>query len=174
MSSRPGFALATSRIICVAGMSISILVAVALGLTAIALALGWPQVLVEAAEKGMTARIAGLQPWLSLVLVGATTILALTAAVFRDLLAVLDGVSHGDPFTADSSLRLRRIGWIILGIQGAGFLTGLAGHAIARHTDIGASFEFSFTGLLAALLAFVLAEVFEQARHLRDDLEGTV
>ena len=57
---------------------------------------------------------------------------------------------------------------------GQDHVTGLAGHAIANRTDIGSGFEFSFTGLLAALLAFVLAEVFEQARRLRDDLEGTV
>ncbi len=174
MATSPSFPLATSRIVCVVGLSLCIVVAVGLGLISAALAIGWPHILIEATEKGMTTKVAGLEPWLSLVIAGAAVILALTAAVFSNLLTVLDGVSHGNPFTVGNSLRLRRIGWIILGIQATGFVTGLAGHAIANRTDIGSGFEFSFTGLLAALLAFVLAEVFEQARRLRDDLEGTV
>ena len=56
----------------------------------------------------------------------------------------------------------------------AGFITGMAGHAIASKFDIAGGFNLSISGFLAALLAFVLADVFDQASRMRDDLEGTV
>jgi hypothetical protein len=35
-------------------------------------------------------------------------------------------------------------------------------------------YDFSLTPWLAVLLLFVLARVFEQGAHMREDLEGTV
>lgn len=174
MSTSSGFAVTASRILTVAGFSISILIVVALGLAAVALAVGWPQVLIEAAESGGMAKVEGLQPWLSLTLAGGAAVGTLAAAWFHQILKLLDSVAHRDPFTAANSARLRNVGWLILAMQPLGLFTAMAGKPIEKAADIGAGFDLSFSGILAALLAFVLAEVFEQARRLHDDLEGTV
>ena len=137
------------------------------------LALAWPTVISEALEKGFEAKTLGLQPWLSLILAGGGLILALAAAVFERLLALLDTVAT-DPFTAPNTLRLRQIGWLILAMQPVGFLVGWIGTHLPPDHDYGDGFGISVTSLLAALLSFVLAELFERGRAMRDDLEGTV
>ena len=101
-------------------------------------------------------------------------ILAVTADVMRLLLGILKSVSAGDPFIARNTTRLRRIGWLMVALQAAGLLTGWAAMMLPEKAGQIDGFNLNFSGILAALLAFVLAEVFEQARRLRDDLEGTI
>ena len=137
------------------------------------LALAWPTVISEALEKGLEAKTLGLQPWLSMVLAGGGLILALAAAVCKRLLALLGTVAT-DPFTASNTRRLRQIGWLILAMQPVGFFVGWVGTHLPPDHDYGDGFGVSFTSLLAALLSFVLAELFERGRAMRDDLEGTV
>lgn len=174
MNTSPSLPLTASRIICILGFTLCLFLAVTLALTSGALAIGWPEILVDAAEKGATHKLAGLQPWLSLVLALAAVVVVLAASVFRTVQQLLNAVMRGDTFIPENSLRLRRVGWVLLLMQVAGFATGLAGKAIASRYDIAAGFDFSISGLLAALLAFVLADVFDQAGRMRDDLEGTV
>ena len=94
--------------------------------------------------------------------------------MFHRLRTILNSVLEGDPFTTDNSRRLRHIGWLMIGMQILGFLTGWLGSKLPPDHNIAVGFDFSFSGLLAALLAFVVAQLFEQARSMRDDLEGTV
>jgi CHASE2 domain-containing sensor protein len=174
MKTSSSLPLTASRIICILGFSLCVLVAVVLALTSFGLAIGWPQVLIEAAAKDALHKLAGVQPWLSIVLALAAGVVALAAHVFHMVHQLLNAVMRGETFIPENSRRLRRIGWTMVGMQVAGFITGMAGHAIASKFDIAGGFNLSISGFLAALLAFVLADVFDQASRMRDDLEGTV
>jgi hypothetical protein len=140
----------------------------------ILLAVGWPHIAAEAVAQAMETQLTGLQPWISLVMLGAALMLALAARLFQRLSMILGAVSTGDAFTVDNSRRLRHIGWLMIFMQIVGLLTGLAGAQLPPAYNIGAGFDLSFSGLLAAVLAFVVAQLFEQARAMRDELEGTV
>jgi hypothetical protein len=84
----------------------------------------------------------------------------------------------GDPFVGDNAERLKRIGWLLLGVMVVQFLstTMVAWIApdnnIAGHIDGGSG--PSLAGLLAVLLIFVLARIFRHGSEMRAELEGTV
>lgn len=174
MENRSHLPLAASRLLVTIGYALTLTVAILLLVISILLAFAWPQVMAEAIEKGMVVKVQDMQPWLSLVLLGGATLLALAARMLHRLSSILHSVSEGDPFTTDNSRRLRHIGWLMIFMQIVGWLTGLAGNQLPSAHNIGAGFDFSFSGLLGAFLAFVVAQLFEQARAMRDDLEGTV
>lgn len=174
MTNRSDLPLAISRFLVRAGHILTAILAVFILVLAAILALAWPQVAAKALEADMSLKVADVQPWLSLVLIGAAAILALAARMFGRLTTILNSVVEGDPFTRDNSRRLRHIGWLMIAMQIVGLVTGWIGSRLPDHSDLSTGFEFSFSGFLAALLAFVVAQLFEQARSMRDDLEGTV
>ncbi len=174
MPSRSDLPLAASRFLVRAGGVLTAVLAVFILVLAVMITLAWPQVAAKALEADMEMKIADVQPWLSLVLLGAAAILALAARMFGRLRTILDAVVEGDPFTRANSRRLRHIGWLMIGMQLVGMVTGWLGSRLPEHSDLSTGFEFSFSGFLAALLAFVVAQLFEQARAMRDDLDGTV
>ena len=81
-----------------------------------------------------------------------------------------------DPFVAKNAMRLNAVGALLLVLQGVGLVTNLAiaalPHAINRHLHFG--FGVSMSGLFAALLVFVLAQIFQRGSEMRAELEGTV
>jgi hypothetical protein len=102
-------------------------------------------------------------------------VIPLNYLVFKRLLAIVETVRAGDPFVAANAARLQAIAWALLALQ----LLGLVIDAIAKsvstpahRVDLDAG--FSINGWLAVLLTFLLARVFAQGAHMRDDLEGTV
>jgi len=109
-----------------------------------------------------------------IAVLGLATI-PLDYAVLKRLLAIVDTVRAGDPFVATNASRLQAIAWALLVLQ----LLSVAIGAIAKglstpghpfHVDAG----FSINGWLAVLLTFLLARVFAEGTHMREDLEGTV
>lgn len=95
--------------------------------------------------------------------------------ILSRLLAMVETVRDGDPFVTANADRLRTIAWSLLALQ---FL-GLGIHAIARTVAIPGrplhiTAEFSIGGCLVVLLMFLLARVFAEGAHMREDLEGTV
>ena len=101
--------------------------------------------------------------------------LPLNYGVLKHLVAIVKTVREGDPFVATNSLRLRTIAWILLALQLLSIVIGTIGKSISTpehpvHLDAG----FSTSGWLAVLLTFVLARVFAEGTHLREDLEGTI
>ncbi len=90
------------------------------------------------------------------------------------LRAMLRTVQSGDPFVVANAARLRTIGWMLLAVQ-CGDLAMGAATLVARalHVDF-APWQPSFTGWIAVLVAFVLAQVFERGAAMRDDLDGTI
>ena len=92
------------------------------------------------------------------------------------LLAIVETVRAGDPFVAANASRLQSIAWGLLALQVIGLVIGTIARAIStpeHPIDLDAA-GFSFNGLLAVLLTFLLARVFAAGTSMREDLEGTV
>jgi hypothetical protein len=95
--------------------------------------------------------------------------------ILKRLLAIVETVRAGDPFLGANASRLQAIAWALLGLQLLGLVVGAITSAIstaAHPVDIDAG--FSLGGWLAVLLTFLLARVFAQGAHMREDLQGTV
>jgi len=113
---------------------------------------------------------------IALLLIAATV----TAAAFRffQLLGrIIDTVSANDPFTTENSGRLTRMGWIALAFQIATFpIAALVAYLanLLPAEELTLDFEFSLTGVLLAVVLFILARVFKHGAAMREDLEGTV
>jgi DUF2975 family protein len=95
--------------------------------------------------------------------------------VLTRLLAIVESVSMANPFVHANAARLQAIAWALLVLE----LMRVAVSAIAAAASSAAvplhfKYDFSLTPWLAVLLLFVLARVFEQGAHMREDLEGTV
>jgi hypothetical protein len=95
--------------------------------------------------------------------------------VLTKLLAIVETVRKGDPFVAANAARLQAMAWALVGLQVLSMVIGAIGRSVSTpahpvHLDAG----FSINGWLAVLLTFLLARVFAEGTHLRDDLEGTV
>ena len=102
---------------------------------------------------------------------------AIAHVVLTHLLAMVRSVRAGDPFVRDNARRLQAMAWCVLAVEGL--------HAVvvtvvryASTTDvplhIGDGELLRATPLLATLMLFVLARVFEHGTRLRDDIAGTV
>ncbi|MEO8591919.1 MAG: DUF2975 domain-containing protein [Candidatus Solibacter sp.] len=95
--------------------------------------------------------------------------------VLKKLLAMVLTVRAGDPFVAANAHRLQAIAWALLALQVLSIVIGAIGKAVsspAHPVDLDAG--FSINGWLAVILTFLLARVFAEGAHMRDDLEGTV
>ena len=95
--------------------------------------------------------------------------------VLKRLLAIVETVRAGDPFVAANADRLQTIAWALVGLQVLSIVIGAIGKWVstpAHPVDLDAG--FSINGWLAVLLTFLLARVFAEGTHMRDDLEGTV
>jgi hypothetical protein len=99
----------------------------------------------------------------------------LAHAVLARLRAMVGKVRTGDAFVSSNAERLRGIGWALLALELLHILVGIVGALASTAADpIDLDWNFSVSGWLAVLLAFVLARVFEEGARMREDLEGTV
>ena len=95
--------------------------------------------------------------------------------VLKRLLAIVDTLRAGDPFVAANASRLQAIAWALFVLQLLSLVIGGIAKTVSTpahplHLDAG----FSINGWLAVVLTFLLARVFAEGTHMRDDLEGTV
>ena len=110
----------------------------------------------------------------AIAVLGLVTI-PLNYLVLKRLLAIVETVRAGDPFVAANASRLQAIAWVLLALNLLSIVIGAIGKAIstpAHPVDLDAG--FSINGWLAVLLTFLLARVFAEGAHMREDLEGTV
>jgi putative exporter of polyketide antibiotics len=102
--------------------------------------------------------------------------IALAAYVFLLTARIIDTASAGDPFVTENADRLNRIACLLLAMQAVGLLFNLVMNLfpdkIADNISFG--FDVSANGILAALLIFVLAQIFRRGSEMRNELEGTV
>jgi hypothetical protein len=141
----------------------------------IALVAAWPDVMVELRNSKVFIDPGIIQPqllWMMAVLAG---ILAVAAFVLRQLQAMVASAATGDPFIPANAQRLRRIGCGLVAAQLLAIpLQMIASGIAASHSEFANMGGLSLNNILAILLAFVLAAVFEQGTAMRDELEGTV
>ena len=113
----------------------------------------------------------------SLDIGGGVICIALAAWMFILTARIIDTASTGDPFVAKNADRLNHIACLLLVIQAVGFaidaLMNLFPANITDNVSVGYD-GFSAAGVLAALLIFVLAQIFRRGSEMRSELEGTV
>jgi hypothetical protein len=110
----------------------------------------------------------------AIAVIGLVTI-PMNYSILKRLLAIVETVRAGNPFIALNANRLQAIAWTLLALQVLSIVIWAIGKAVttpAHPVDLDAG--FSITGWLAVLLTFLLARVFAEGTHMREDLEGTV
>ena len=116
-----------------------------------------------------------------IVLVGAFALLSALACTVLLLFAVLlttrivESAMQGNPFVPENADRLYKVGWLLLGIEVAGwFIEPMLEFMVPEKLAAGLGFGMSPVGVLGILLIFVLAQIFRHGTTLRANLEGTV
>jgi hypothetical protein len=115
--------------------------------------------------------IASVEIWLA----GGLMISVLLLLALGRIRRIVASAISSDPFVQENALLLRQVGWLALAIHGIQItcdgvvsLFVLDGHAGFSPAQIPGS------GLIAVLLIFVLARIFQRGSEMRADLEGTV
>ena len=96
---------------------------------------------------------------------------AIVHTILRRLLAIVDTVRDGDPFTLENAVRLEGIAWRVAALEVLRFVIASIASAVWEPGKIDG---FSIASWFAVLLLFVLSGVFTQGARMRADLEGTV
>ena len=96
---------------------------------------------------------------------------AIVHTILRKLLAIVDTVRNGDPFTLDNAARLDAIAWRVLALEVLRIIIASIAAAVWAPDKVDG---FSIASWFAVLLLFVLSGVFAQGARMRADLEGTV
>jgi len=113
----------------------------------------------------------------SLAITGGVICIALAAWMFILTARIIDTASTGDPFVTENADRLNLIACLLLAVQVVGFvidaLINLFPKTITDNISIGYA-GLSASGVLAALLIFLLAQIFRRGSEMRAELEGTI
>lgn len=134
----------------------------------------WPDIAAEAKNSKIFLDADTMRPQLFALLGILAAILAVAVYVLRQLQALVASAAS-DPFIPANAARLRRIGWALVTAQLLAFPLGWVASSIAVSTSKFANMGgIDLQGILAILLAFVLAAVFERGTAMRDELEGTI
>ena len=144
---------------------------IGLGYIALAEASGFAELDADLARDGI---LLGAKTALLLIFALVLVIIILFERVLALVQKIIASGEEGDPFTPRNADRLDRIGWLMLAAQLLALLgmTISAVEALAEEWNFNE--QFSFEGLFAVVLVFILARVFRQGTAMRDDLEGTV
>src|SRR5512140_1420471 len=87
--------------------------------------------------------------------------------ILARLLAIVETVRIGDPFTAANAGRLRAIAWAMVTLEVMHFGVGAIAFSVSTPSaPLNIGWGFSLTRWLAALMLFVLARVFEQGASM--------
>lgn len=120
-------------------------------------------------------------PALSLLMLAVAALLGLAIYFLVLLRRVVRSVGDGDPFVPVNAARLSRMGWAVVAGELLSMPIGRAVVWIAtivaddkRDVRVGDDFGLSITGVLLALVLFILARVFRRGAEMREELEGTV
>ncbi|MBD3730472.1 MAG: DUF2975 domain-containing protein [Sphingomonadales bacterium] len=170
-----------------AGKAIAIFMQGAMAFGGIALVIALVAVLVmqgtvnaEILEK--TGDLQGLSPALTIagLMVVGLAIVAMLFFFFDKLRRIIGTVGEGDPFQPQNATRLAQMGWLMLGVQLITLPAIPLAMNLAKFADHFENAHFTFnggldmSGILMAIVLFILARVFRHGTAMREDLEGTV
>jgi hypothetical protein len=135
----------------------------------------WNEAVKELLTNHPGMNVTELMPLLLAVFALGIVVLGLLWTMMRKLLAIIASVEIGNPFVHANALRLKAIGWMMVILQLVGIpLAILAGHAADMFGESDTGLDISLNGILAILLVFILAGIFERGAEMREELEGTV
>ena len=135
----------------------------------------WNEALKELLTNYPSMNTTELMPLLFAIFALAIIVLGLLWTVMRKLLAIIASVEIGNPFVHANALRLKAIGWMMIAMQLVGIpMAILAGQAADKFGESDTGLDISLNGILAILLVFILAGIFERGAEMREELEGTV
>jgi Protein of unknown function (DUF2975) len=148
---------------------------VVLALVSVGLPLFWSEALAEIAKERPGINTSDLLPSLLSIFALGILVLGLIWTMMRKLLVIIDSVEDGNPFIIANAVRLRAIGWLMVGVQIIGLpLATTAGNVADLFGENDVGFDLPLNGILAILLVFILAGIFERGAEMREELEGTV
>ena len=135
----------------------------------------WNEAVKEILANHPAMNVSELMPLLLAVFALGIVVLGLIWTMMRKLLAIIASVEIGNPFILANALRLKAIGWIMVALQLIGIpMAILAGNAADMFGESDTGLDISLNGILAILLVFILAGIFERGAEMREELEGTV
>ena len=98
-----------------------------------------------------------------------------THQVLKRIQQAVASIDSGDALSLENAARFRWLAYAVLGIEALhAIIQGIATAVSTAAVPLDMDWRFSVTPLLAALLLFVLASVFEHGASMRDELAGTV
>jgi hypothetical protein len=134
-----------------------------------------PELFMEAMGFKVDAGNRMLIPGARMVMIIGIVSVPVMHVVLTRLLAIVNTVRDGDPFITANAHRLQTIAWAVVALEVLHLAIGVVvkvASTDAAPLDI--NWSFSITRWVAVLLMFVLARVFEQGAHMREELEGTI
>lgn len=150
-------------------------VGVVLALVSVILPFHWTQAVAELNKAHPGLDPAMLLPHLLTIIALGILVLGLIWTIMRKLLAIIASVEDGNPFIRANAVRLKAIGWIMVALQIVGVpLAIAAGDAADMFGESDTGLDISLNAILAILLVFILAGIFERGAEMREELEGTV
>jgi hypothetical protein len=176
MTTKPnGAVLKITRGMILLIMGLIALAGVTLAIASAVLPFFWSEAVAELLKEKPGTNIAGLMPQLYVVFAFVIMAMGIAWTIMLKLLAMIATVAQGDPFVRANALRLKAIGWLMVGIQLLSIpLYFVAADIAERLGKSDLDGEISLTSFLSILLVFVLAGVFEQGAAMREEMEGTV
>ncbi len=164
--------LAIVRIVLFGGMALTLFAAAAL-------AVGTPLMFVW--RDSIVARLSGhgAPPEVIWAIIAVSLMMIAMAVLgfffFRHLYRIIGTVGDGDPFVPVNADRLRAMAWLSLAVHVLAVPSSMLGGWIASVTErVRIEMDLPLSGLLLALVLFILARVFREGTRMRADLEGTV
>jgi len=169
--------LAAARLLVTLVMGMAVLVGAALTLALPAMLLFRDRVSVAIASE--LPHDPGTPVMLAIAaIIGLVIVMAVLGFRFLlNLRRIIDSVGDGDPFTPVNAARLSAMGWLTIAIEALALPIGamalwLSHLAKGVHGDV--ELDFPLSGLISALILFILARIFREGTRLRDEVEGTV
>jgi hypothetical protein len=146
-----------------------------LALVSVGLPLFWTEALAAIAKEKPGIDTSNLLSGLLSIFALGILVLGLIWTMMRKLLAIIDSVEDRNPFVAANAVRLRAIGWLMVGLQIVGLPLAVTARNVADiFGENNVDMDLSLNGILAILLVFILAGIFERGAEMREELEGTV
>jgi Protein of unknown function (DUF2975) len=167
--------LMAARLLLIFMMGVMAVIAAACAIGAVAALAMHSMIVAEMAEHAIPSEAAwAIAPLLALIIVAAV----LGFFFFRHLYRIVGTVGEGDPFIPENAQRLSAMGWIVVAVHVLAIPLFAIAAWIAEIAKESAEFQanggFDLTGILLALILFILARVFRQGARMREELEGTV
>jgi hypothetical protein len=167
--------LKATRLFLLLIMGLMAFAAIVLMVVAAILPFYWTEAAAEIAKEHPLLNADALYPRLYAIFALGMLILGGVFTIMRKLLAIVDSVALGDPFVRTNAERLRTIGWLMAAVQVGGIPLAIVASKTADlfgKNDV--DMDVSLNGILAILLVFVLAGIFDRGAAMREELEGTV